>query len=74
MCDVCVYVMTMTKMFLTAIDIVSFRPENILMSSNYELKLADFGLGNSVEDENDLLETECGTRSYMAPGKCGFHA
>ena len=44
------------------------------MSSNYELKLADFGLGNSVEDENDLLETECGTRSYMAPGKCGFHA
>mmetsp|Transcript_25458 Transcript_25458/g.42913 ORF Transcript_25458/g.42913 Transcript_25458/m.42913 type:complete len:500 (+) Transcript_25458:103-1602(+) len=43
------------------------KPENILMSSNYELKLADFGLGNSADDESDLLETECGTRSYMAP-------
>ena len=38
------------------------------MSSSFELKLADFGLGNAVEDENDLLKTECGTRSYMAPG------
>lgn len=43
------------------------KPENILMSSTYDLKLADFGLGNFVEDENDLLKTECGTRSYMAP-------
>lgn len=43
------------------------KPENILMSSEYQLKLADFGLGNTTEDSNDLLETECGTRSYMAP-------
>lgn len=47
---------------------MSCRPENILMSATYELKLADFGLGNSVLEEGDLLETECGTRSYMAPG------
>lgn len=43
------------------------KPENILLSSNFDLKLADFGLGNAVSDETDLLYTECGTRSYMAP-------
>lgn len=43
------------------------KPENVLLSSDYELKLADFGLGNLTEDEDDFLETECGTRSYMAP-------
>jgi len=37
------------------------------MSSNFELKLADFGLGNTTAEENDVLQTECGTRSYMAP-------
>lgn len=43
------------------------KPENILMNSNYVLKLADFGLGNYTDASDDLLETECGTRSYMAP-------
>jgi len=42
------------------------KPENILLGSRYQLKLADFGLAN-IADQNTLLETECGTKSYMAP-------
>jgi hypothetical protein len=43
------------------------RPENILLDSNFNLKLADFGLSNITTDSDAVLETECGTRSYMAP-------
>lgn len=31
------------------------------------MKLADFGLSNITTDADTVLETECGTRSYMAP-------
>lgn len=44
-----------------------FRPENILLDSNFQLKLADFGLANITSDADTVLETECGTKSYMAP-------
>jgi len=43
------------------------KPENILLDANFNLKLADFGLSNITMDSETVLETECGTRSYMAP-------
>mmetsp|Transcript_20116 Transcript_20116/g.28917 ORF Transcript_20116/g.28917 Transcript_20116/m.28917 type:complete len:477 (+) Transcript_20116:131-1561(+) len=43
------------------------KPENILLDSHFQLKLADFGLSNITEDTESILETECGTKSYMAP-------
>eukprot|EP00639_Heterosigma_akashiwo_P018813 CAMPEP_0206382318 /NCGR_PEP_ID=MMETSP0294-20121207/13191_1 /ASSEMBLY_ACC=CAM_ASM_000327 /TAXON_ID=39354 /ORGANISM="Heterosigma akashiwo, Strain CCMP2393" /LENGTH=679 /DNA_ID=CAMNT_0053831981 /DNA_START=95 /DNA_END=2134 /DNA_ORIENTATION=+ len=42
------------------------KPENLLIGSNYELKLADFGL-SAIADFETNLSTHCGTRSYMAP-------
>lgn len=42
------------------------KPENILLDSKFQLKIADFGLANFA-DTNTLLDTECGTKSYMAP-------
>ncbi len=39
---------------------------NILINEKYEIKLADFGLSKSYEDE-DMLNTICGTPLTMAP-------
>ena len=46
------------------------KPENLLLSGDFELKIADFGLSALGENEDGtplLLRTECGTRGYMAP-------
>ncbi|TFJ82427.1 hypothetical protein NSK_006253 [Nannochloropsis salina CCMP1776] len=43
------------------------KPENLLLDSNFQLKIADFGLAAIRSDPLDVLRTECGTRSYMAP-------
>lgn len=43
------------------------KPENILLDANFQLKLADFGLSTVQEREDALLQTDCGTKSYMAP-------
>jgi len=43
------------------------KPENLLLDDRYQLKVADFGLAAIRNDKEDLLRTECGTRSYMAP-------
>jgi serine/threonine protein kinase len=43
------------------------KPENILLDSNFQLKLADFGLSTIQEREDAMLQTDCGTKSYMAP-------
>jgi serine/threonine protein kinase len=49
------------------------KPENLLLDSNFNLKVADFGL-SALDAESSLepgdrmwLRTECGTRGYMAP-------
>merc|ERR1712178_343614 len=43
------------------------KPENLLLDGRFQLKVADFGLAAMRDSANDLLKTECGTRSYMAP-------
>jgi serine/threonine protein kinase len=43
------------------------KPENLLLDSHFQLKVADFGLSSVQERDGVTLQTECGTRSYMAP-------
>ena len=43
------------------------KPENILLDGNFQLKLADFGLSTAQVHEDAMLQTDCGTKSYMAP-------
>jgi serine/threonine protein kinase len=42
------------------------KPENILMDSAKNIKIADFGLSNSLKD-GDFLKTSCGSPNYAAP-------
>jgi len=46
------------------------KPENLLMDENYALKIADFGfahMGDASAQGKHLMQTECGTKGYMAP-------
>ncbi|TYH41700.1 hypothetical protein ES332_D11G011500v1, partial [Gossypium tomentosum] len=42
------------------------KPENLLLDSNYNVKIADFGLTN-VMQKGHLLKTCCGSPNYAAP-------
>ncbi|PHT62346.1 hypothetical protein T459_33795 [Capsicum annuum] len=42
------------------------RPENLLLDSKWNLKIADFGLGNIMRDGH-FLKTSCGSPNYAAP-------
>ncbi|WJX75266.1 SNF1-related protein kinase catalytic subunit alpha kin10 [Trifolium repens] len=42
------------------------KPENLLLDSNYNVKIADFGLSNIMRDGH-FLKTSCGSPNYAAP-------
>jgi len=66
---------TFFKQLLSALSIChskniyhrDIKPENLLLDDRFQLKVADFGLAAIRNDKEELLRTECGTRSYMAP-------
>ena len=45
------------------------KPENLLLDSQFVLKIADFGFAGPVagKDGSGLLHTKLGTLNYMAP-------
>jgi carbon catabolite-derepressing protein kinase len=42
------------------------KPENVLLDDDLNVKIADFGLSNRIED-GDFLKTSCGSPNYAAP-------
>ncbi len=42
------------------------KPENLLIDYNNQIKIIDFGLGNTYK-EGELLKTACGSPCYAAP-------
>ncbi|KAK6938049.1 Protein kinase domain, partial [Dillenia turbinata] len=48
------------------------KPENLLLDSQGNLKISDFGLSASPEQGVTLLRTTCGTPNYVAPEVLGY--
>ena len=42
------------------------KPENLLIDSDMNIKIVDFGLSNTYKS-NQLLKTACGSPCYAAP-------
>jgi serine/threonine protein kinase len=42
------------------------KPENLLLDKESNLKIADFGLSNMMQD-GEFLRTSCGSPNYAAP-------
>ncbi|KAJ8768121.1 hypothetical protein K2173_021061 [Erythroxylum novogranatense] len=49
------------------------KPENLLLDSNGNLKVSDFGLSALPQQGVELLHTTCGTPNYVAPEVLGHH-
>ena len=50
-------------MKVTGVTHRDIKPENILLSHDYKIKIADFGLSTT----KDYMTTHCGTQGFMAP-------
>ena len=42
------------------------KPENLLLDKDYNIKMIDYGLANSIKD-SVALATACGSPNYAAP-------
>lgn len=47
------------------------KPENLLLDSQGNLKISDFGLSALPQQRDELLHTTCGTPNYVAPEVLG---
>jgi serine/threonine protein kinase len=43
------------------------KPENLVVDRDFCLKIIDFDVAMEVNDENEVVEGQCGTRGWMAP-------
>lgn len=43
------------------------KPENVLIDKTQKIKICDFGFGNVVREQHEVLSTYCGSPFYAAP-------
>ena len=43
------------------------KPQNILLNTDFQAKISDFGVARILEESNDFAATVTGTRKYMSP-------
>jgi len=43
------------------------KPENLLINEEDQVKIADFGIAEILQDEVDEFKTKVGTAAFMAP-------
>lgn len=51
----------------------NIKPENILLDSDFKLKLSDFNMAAILDDENEFLYEQSGSRAYVAPEVMAGH-
>jgi serine/threonine protein kinase len=43
------------------------KPDNLVVDQNFRLKIIDFDIAMRVEDEDEEVDDQCGTKKWMAP-------
>jgi serine/threonine protein kinase len=43
------------------------KPENLVVDWDFSLKIIDFDVAMRVDNENDVVDGQCGTKGWMAP-------
>ncbi|KAI9251960.1 kinase-like domain-containing protein, partial [Sporodiniella umbellata] len=43
------------------------KPENVLINNQCQVKICDFGFGNIIRQQKEILSTYCGSPFYAAP-------